>query len=248
MRRRIYPACLRSREAQRVLGEPRRSKPTWRLHVGVITHQSLLILVSALRLINRKSFNCTLTLMKPTGHHLSIRRAMGWCEEKVSADRIIFHLIFGSVSSSLNNSERLLRLKLFPPSRKVFFIFVAHKTRPLSAILSCLPSIFQKKWEKNQRKECKNWERAGMTSLICAWALQCASTGWLFMTWTSNPRRIQLPWWDVFLWGFRLCKSDLSITYCQKCAMLGEPQQPRMRILNRPVNVLHSVVDAPVDP
>lgn len=131
---------------------------------------------------------------------------------------------------------------------RFFFIFVAHKTRPLSAILSCLPSIFQKKWEKNQRKECKNWERAGMTSLICAWALQCASTGWLFMTWTSNPRRIQLPWWDVFLWGFRLCKSDLSITYCQKCAMLGEPQQPRMRILNRPVNVLHSVVDAPVDP
>lgn len=29
--------------------------------------------------------------------------------------------------------------------------------------------------------------------------------------------------------------------------MLGELQQWRMGILNRPVNVLHSVVDAPVD-
>lgn len=133
---------------------------------------------------------------------------------KVCADRIIFHHVFGSVFSLHTPSATALPLKQFSShSDDVFlpllFHFLLHrKIPPLGTILSCLPSIIQK---KKKKKKCKNWGRAGMTSLICAWALQCACTVWLFMTRTSNPHRIQLPWWDVFLWGFRFWKRDLSM-------------------------------------
>lgn len=108
------------------------------------------------------------------GRHLSIRSSMGWWREKVSADRLIFHPVFGSVSSTRCTFKRLLRLKQFSScSDDVFSFFLSFLLLSLHFLplvknpsprynLSCLPSIIQKRKRKNiyiKRKNVKNWER-----------------------------------------------------------------------------------------
>lgn len=77
-------------------------------NIKVCCLRSLLILVSVHRLINHECFNCMLTLMKWMVVIYQLGVQWGDVGGKVSADRIIFHLVFGSVSLPLTPYTALL--------------------------------------------------------------------------------------------------------------------------------------------
>lgn len=130
--------------------------------VEVCCLRSLPILVSAHWLINRGSFNCTLTLTKWTDVIYQLGVQWGDVGRKCLLTELFF---ISSLAQSALHCTPLKGLKQFSSCSDdgVFFycycifFFLAHKIPPLGTICRCLPSIIQK--EEKKIKKCKNWER-----------------------------------------------------------------------------------------